>query len=213
MIEGRSTERADPSALGFLSTRRSPKLATIREPGPNDHELEAILIAASHVPDHGQLVPWRFVVVRGGDRSILGDAIRRRFDQLHPEASSEQASKARSRLAHAPVVIALVFCPRVHSKVPEWEQILTVGAVGMNLLHACRAMGFDGLWLTEWYAYDAAVLEHLGLDVDERVAGFFHVGTATHTRTQRLRPKPHEVITVYRPDVEAVHEPMRESCD
>ena len=31
-------------------------------PGPDPEQLEAILTAAIRVPDHGKLVPWRFIL-------------------------------------------------------------------------------------------------------------------------------------------------------
>ena len=192
-------QEQEQSFIESLMTRRSPKLSMIGEPGPNRQQIDELLTAASHVPDHGRLVPWRFVVVEGHHRSELSQTIRRRFDALHPDASAERAAKMRSRLTQAPVVICLIFCPKNQPKIPEWEQMLTVGAVGMNVLHAARAMGFAGLWLTEWYAYDEVVTKDLGLRTDERIAGFFHIGTALHTQPQRERPSIDEIVSMYHP--------------
>ncbi len=49
-------------------------------------------------------------------------------------------------------------------KIPDWEQVLSAGAVCMNLIVAANALGFRTAWLTEWMAYDRRVLDALGLD-------------------------------------------------
>ena len=56
--------------------------------------------------------------------------------------------------------------------------MLSAGAVCMNLLVAANALGYAAVWLTEWYAYDRAVLARLGIAEHERVAGFIHIGRA-----------------------------------
>lgn len=127
----------------------------------------------------------------------LGTVIGTCFEADHPGASSEARAHARGRLAHAPLVIAVVFCPREHPKVPEWEQVLSAGAACMNLLHACRATGYAAIWLTEWYAFDRRVLDELGLERKERIAGFVHIGTESETRDDRVRPALPDIVTEY----------------
>ena len=102
----------------------------------------------------------------------------------------------RNRFNRAPVVVGLVSRPREHPKVPEWEQVLSCGAVGMNMLIAANALGFDAQWLTEWYAFDDTLAPHLGLRDSERFAGFFHFGTRTLPKTERDRPSLDEILTV-----------------
>ena len=51
--------------LDLLLTRRSVSANSLGEPGPSAAELELMLRAASRVPDHKKLVPWRFVLFRG----------------------------------------------------------------------------------------------------------------------------------------------------
>lgn len=54
-----------PDALDLLRTRRSFRLMDLVEPGPSGEALETLLTIASRVPDHGRLVPWRFVLFEG----------------------------------------------------------------------------------------------------------------------------------------------------
>ena len=67
----------------------------------------------------------------------------------------------------------------------------------MNLTVAANAMVFATTWLTEWYAYDRAVLERLGVAPHERMAGFIHVGTAPEPREDRVRPTLADLVTSY----------------
>ena len=85
--------------------------------------------------------------------------------------------------------------PPAHPKIPDWEQVLSAGAVCMNLLTAASAHGFSASWLTEWYAYDRRVLQAFGLSPQERIAGFVHIGTATSPSPDRPRPALAEIVT------------------
>jgi nitroreductase len=65
----------------------------------------------------------------------------------------------------------------------------------MNVLHAAHAMGYAASWITEWYAYDRAVLARLGLADNERIAGFVHIGTPAKPPEERERPKLESLVT------------------
>jgi nitroreductase len=82
-----------------------------------------------------------------------------------------------------------------HVKIPEWEQVLSAGAAAMSLVLAAHALGYGANWITEWYAYDRAVLEALGLKDNEKVAGFVHIGTPKHAPEDRPRPALAEIAT------------------
>ena len=94
----------------------------------------------------------------------------------------------RTRFLRAPVVVAVVSSPVPHPAAPEWEQVLSAGAVCLNLLHASAAMGFGAQWITEWYGYDEGVKAAFGLTGPERFAGFVYIGTPTEQPADRERP-------------------------
>jgi nitroreductase len=174
--------------LALMAKRRSiaPQFMTGR--GPDGPELEQLLTLAGRVPDHGRLFPWRFVVIEGAARARAGDVIAAAYCSDNPQADAESIAFERNRLARAPVVVAVVSKAAPHAKIPEWEQVMSAGAVCMNLLIAARAMGFAGCWLTEWYAYDRRVLDVLGLAPNERIAGFVHLGMSDTVPRERDRP-------------------------
>jgi nitroreductase len=109
----------------------------------------------------------------------------------------EEAARAEElrRFARAPLVVAVVSRAAPHFKIPEWEQILSAGAVCMNMIVAARALGFSATWLTEWMAYDGRFRAAIGLAEHERIAGFLHIGRATAVIEDRPRPPLAEIVT------------------
>lgn len=193
-------ERLDPApasaeTLGFLARRRSVPVRDLGEPGPDDAELERLLTLAARVPDHGKLAPWRFIVVAGDARARIGGVIAEAFLARQPDAQLPSIEAERGRLCRAPVVVAVASAPVLNPKVPEWEQVLSAGAVCHQLLLAANAMGYAAQWITEWYAYDRRVVAALGLSGGERLAGFVHIGTARGAAEERTRPDLAEKVT------------------
>lgn len=180
-----------PDMAERLLTRRSITAANLTEPGPDAATLETILAAAMRVPDHGKLAPWRFLLFQGEARGRFGAVLAEAFQAANPEAKDKLVAFERERFLRAPLVIAVIASPQVpHAKIPEWEQILSAGAVCQSLLIAASAHGFSGQWLTEWYAYDTRVRLALGLSDSEKVAGFVYLGTAACPPAERDRPDP-----------------------
>lgn len=186
---------AFPHPIDLLRKRRSLKPVELVEPGPSPSELDTLLTIASRVPDHGKLTPWRFIVFAGPTRLKAGAAIAAAFTAKYPDAKAEQIDFERNRLTRAPLVIAVVSRAAPHAKIPEWEQVLSSGAAAMNLLTAAHALGFGATWITEWYAYDRAVLDALGLAAHEKIAGFVHIGRPAQVPEDRPRPALADIVT------------------
>ncbi|HEX2172525.1 MAG TPA: nitroreductase [Dehalococcoidia bacterium] len=181
--------------LELLQTRRSVAPHLLGEPGPTAKELDLLLTIAARVPDHGRLTPWRFIVLEGDARHWIGEAIAAAYRADEPGADATKVEFERGRLARAPLVVAVVSRARPHVKIPEWEQTMSAGAVCMALVIAANAMGFATSWLTEWYAFDRRVLDALGLEPDENIAGFVHIGRPTNPPVERPRPTLSEIVT------------------
>ena len=109
------------------------------------------------------------------------------------------AEEDRGRFLRAPVVVAVVSRAAPHPKIPEWEQMLSAGAVCLNLVHAAAAYGFRANWLTEWCAYDRDALTALGVGEKENVAGFLHIGTSDLAPGDRDRPDIDKIVEPFDP--------------
>ncbi|MBX9759323.1 MAG: nitroreductase [Beijerinckiaceae bacterium] len=181
--------------LSLMARRRSAPPLTMAGPAPDAAELETLLTLASRTPDHGKLAPWRFIVFEGDARLRAGAIFAEAFAVKNPGASESQLDIERKRFAHAPLVVGVISRAAPHPKIPEWEQVLSAGAVCMNLSHAANALGFVSAWLSQWVAYDRAVLDRLGVAADEKVAGFVHIGRGTIAVEDRPRPALADFVT------------------
>ena len=173
------------TVIESLLTRAST--SKLAEPVPSREELDHILQAAIRAPDHGALRPWRFLVIQGEGLRRLADIGAETLKRRDPDATDADLDRAREKLTRAPMVIALGgrIDPE-HGKIPEVEQILSVGAAGMNLLNALHALDFAGKWVTGPNPYDPFFAEALGFAAPERCYGMFMVGTPERDEKPRL---------------------------
>jgi nitroreductase len=184
-----------PDTLEFLLKRRSVVAAGLNDPGPGYDQLKILLRIAARVPDHGKLAPWRFIVFQGEARSDFGRKLAEITKDNMPDASQERIDLEANRFMRAPLVIAVVSAAEIHVKIPQWEQVLSAGAVCQNLVVAATAMGFGVQWITEWYAYDEAVGAALKLAAHEKIAGFIYVGSSDVNPEDRKRPDLDQLIS------------------
>ena len=191
----------NPTFLQALDARRSVPSKQLSAPGPDESTLLRMLTAASRVPDHGKLVPFRFLRISGDARHSLGETLAARTLALDPNAPPAAVEKDRARFSHAPVIIAVVARLTPGHKVPEQEQLLTAGSVCFALLQSAQALGFGAQWLTGWAAYDAVILQTLGLQANEKIAGFIHIGTARLDVPERERPDAARLLSDWSPPV------------
>ena len=189
------------SLLRALDARRSVPSKQLGEPGPDAATLTRMLASAVRVPDHGKLVPFRFVHIRGDARHVLGDRLAARTRTLDPDAPDAAVEKDRGRFSSAPDIITVIARLTPGHKVPEQEQLLTAGSVCFALLQAAQALGFGAQWLTGWAAYDATIGGILGLRADEKIAGFIHIGTPGMEAPERDRPDAAALLSDWHPSV------------
>lgn len=182
------------SPMTLLQTRRSGKPRDMIAPGPDADQLRAILEVATRTPDHGKLAPWRFVIVSADQRDALAALLERAYRADNPQAGRLEI-EAMHQFAHqAPTLVVALSSPKKASKIPVWEQELSVGAAIMNLLNATHASGFVGGWLTGWPSYSDMVRDSFGT-ADERIAGFVFIGTPGRPQDERPRPEYNKVVS------------------
>ena len=182
--------------LAFLATRRSFKPDKLLAPGPTAEQLSEILKAATRVPDHKKLAPWRFIAFEGEARARAGEIFAAACQAEEKEPPSHvRLDMERARFTRAPLVLAVVSEIKPRPGAPEWEQILSAGALCFNVCIAANAMGFGTSWITEWIAYSGHVRSALQLKDNERIAGFIYIGTPGEKPEERERPEPAKLLT------------------
>jgi nitroreductase len=117
-------------------------------PGPSHADLERIMLAGARAPDHGRLAPWRFVVLEGPGRSVLGKAMAEALRANRPDCTEAHLATERDKPMRAPTIIAVgAHLVRLH-KVPELEQVQAVAAAVQNMFLAAHALGIGVMWKT-----------------------------------------------------------------
>jgi nitroreductase len=181
------------STATLLATRRSGKARDLVAPGPDAVTLRAILSAAMRVPDHGKLAPWRFVTVADDRRAALSEAMVAALAQERPGAAQVEIDGARGIALQAPCLVVVLARPDPSRPIPEWEQLLSVGAACGLLCVAAHAHGFVANWLTGWAAYSPGVTAALA-EPGERIAGYFFIGSQARPLEERPRPDYDAVV-------------------
>lgn len=181
--------------LALLLSRRSGSAKRMTGPGPTPTELDTIFEAATRVPDHGKLTPWRFILFEGEGRARFGNVLAECYRVAIPEADEERVRAERDRFLRAPVVVGVISRVREGLPIPAWEQTLSAGASAMTLVVAAHALGYVANWITEWCAYDPCVHEKLGLANNERIAGFIYIGKSAAALEDRPRPDFRALVT------------------
>lgn len=186
------------SIFSLLLTRRSARPRELVAPGPSNAEMEQILTIAARVPDHGKLFPWRFVTVSKNQRDALAKLLRQALAEDEPDALEAKVEKAEEFARQGEALVVLISAPVADHKIPLWEQELSAGAAGMNLLLAAHALGYAAGWITGWQAYSERVRAAF-CGPGERIAGFIFIGTPGRELEERPRAP---LATVWRPWVE-----------
>ena len=161
-------------ALEALQTRVS--VAVLGVPGPDQQQLRQLLQAAIRAPDHGLLRPWRFVVLRGEQRTRLGELLCQARRAVQPDVSQDDLDKLAAKPFRAPVIVAAVAEVDPHNRVPVLEQVVATGAAVQNLMVAAHALGVGAMWRTGSLANHPLVKRGLGFDDKDEVVAFVYLG-------------------------------------
>ncbi|MEP9354935.1 nitroreductase [Xanthobacter sp. KR7-65] len=188
-----------PQTLELLEARRSLPLRALLEPGPSPDELDRMLAIAARVPDHGRLVPWRFIVLEGDARAAAGAQLDELYAVRNPGLTPDKSRMWQDYLTRAPLTVVVVSRADPAAKIPELNQVLSAGAACMNLVVAATALGYSALWLLKWPGRDREAAALLGVTETEKVAGFIHIGRPAVRPEDRPRPSLAQVVTRWTP--------------
>ncbi|WP_428820709.1 nitroreductase family protein [Microbulbifer sp. MCCC 1A16149] len=161
-------------ALEALHNRVS--IGVLGEPAPNSQQREAIFRSALRAADHGNLRPWRFLVVEGEARARMGE-IYLEASQSGEPLSEAQRERTLAMPLRAPLVVVAITRLQEHPKVPYNEQRMSTAGAVQAMLTAAFAEGVGAYWRTGALAENRAVAEGLGLAENEEISGFIYMGT------------------------------------
>jgi len=178
-----------------IVSRRSTVAADAAE--PTAEELDAMLTAATTVPDHGGLHPWRLVVIRGEARAAFGDALAAAGREADAALPSNAQERLRSKAFAAPMLIAVVARVAPAAKVPVWEQAASAACSGYAIALAAHQLGLAAIWKSTSFRQGAALRRVLDMGEDDQFLGWVNVGREAAPRAVRPRP-PVELSEIVR---------------
>ncbi len=158
---------------------------------PDRATLDQILAAATTVPDHGGLRPWRFAVVGGTGQERFGQALVDGLHQLRgPDLPEAAVAKMRGKSTAAPCAVMIIASPTLESNVPEWEQVVSASCTGYAMVLAATALGLGAVWKSAAVLDAPAVRQLFDLAAHERLLGWINVGTPAELgRKARSEPE------------------------
>lgn len=194
------SDAANTTAL-LMQSRQTILPKRLFAPGPDPREIGMLFNAAATAPDHGQLLPWRFIVVAESARASLAEVFGAALLERDAAATPEQLEQAREKAFRAPLLLLLVVdgvCG--DAEIDLAERIVSAGCAVQNLLLMATALGY-GSALTSGKALKSAGLRALfGLDHAAQALCFVSVGTVGARKKARQRPTPMQFVSTLRPD-------------
>lgn len=173
--------------IAQIEARRS--IGKLTPPMPTLDELNVALRCAMTAPDHKELKPYRFTVMTGEALGRFGEVLLKagveRADRLGEVLDDTARTKLLNMPKRAPMIIAVVTDYKVHPKVPEFEQLLCVGAVIQNLLLALESQGYHTVWRTGDLCNEPTIKTHFNVSDDNVVCGFVYVGSSDIVMPER----------------------------
>lgn len=166
-----------PSSLAALIERRSVSPRRLHLPGPSLAEIDLMLQAALRAPDHGGLRPWRVIEFPLDQRETLADLFEQEKISRDPLVGAEDRKRAREHALRSPELLGFVVAPLRNARIPVREQWLAAGAALGNLLNAAHALGYGAIILSGERCFNEVLLQRLGVQPHEALAGFVSIGT------------------------------------
>lgn len=186
------------SIFDIIKHRRSIGKMTAER--PSREQIERLLEAATHAPNHRHTQPWKFIVLAGDARAKLGEVMARslaaRIGETMGGKTEAILNKERHKLLRSPVVIVVVSEPPHQPNVVEIENIEATAAAVENMLLVGEEMGLACMWRTGDAAFDPRVKHWLGLSPDETIVSFLYVGYPAIPHLER-QPIPYQEKTIW----------------
>jgi len=179
--------KREMSVFDIIKSRRS--IGKMTEERPAHRQIERLLEAATHAPNHHKVEPWRFFVLAGDARKelseVMAGALAERLREKPNEKGEAILAKERTKLLRSPVVIVVAAEQPRQPKVMAIENIEAVAAAVENMLLTAEEMGLACMWRTGDAAYDARVKQWLGLEPQDAIVAFLYVGFPAIAKVER----------------------------
>ncbi|MBK8187369.1 MAG: nitroreductase [Cellvibrio sp.] len=161
--------------VDVLQKRQS--VGRLQAPAPDQAQCEALILAAIRAADHGNLTPWRFLLIQDQGLVTLGDVFLEAAKITKSSLTGAEEERLLTMPRRAPLILIVIARIQEHPKIPQHEQLYSAAAAAQNILNAAYAMGFGAIWRTGEMASHPHVANRLGLTLNEQIIGFLYIGT------------------------------------
>lgn len=138
--------------------------------------LEQLIEAAGWAPSHYNTQPWKFIVMTGEGRNLLGEGYAKVYTASTGDTDAEKLDKEAKKAFRAPVVIAAVCSPSDDPRAIIEEELAAAHAAVQNMLLAAHALGLGAIWRSGAPMYHQAMHEHFQLSDKEQLVGLVYIG-------------------------------------
>ncbi|MHA0855538.1 nitroreductase family protein [Paenibacillus sp. CMAA1364] len=182
-----------------IRTRRSNGRVS-QEEVPNTM-IEQILEAGTWAPNHRLTEPWRFFVLQGKGRELLGHALADIAVSSFSDPTSVEAlvaaESAMKKPLRAPVIITVAVAPKTRANVIELEEYGAVFSAIQNMLLEAHGQGLGAVWRTGEPTYNAQMNKAFGLAPNHKVLGFIYLGYPVEGFTPQGKRTSYKDMTVW----------------
>ena len=186
------------SIFDIIQRRRS--IGKMTEQSPTREQIERLLEAATHAPNHHKAEPWRFFVLAGKARNELGEimasSLATRIQETMGEKTQAMLDKERNKPLRSPIVIVVASEHPTTPNVIAIENVEATAAAVQNMLLVAEEMGLACMWRTGDGPYDPHIKQWLGLSTEDAIVAFLYVGYPAISQTER-RPIPFDTKTTW----------------
>jgi nitroreductase len=186
------------TTFDLIKKRRS--IGKMTSEVPTHEQIERMLEAATHAPNHHKAEPWRFFVLTGSARERLGEIMVTSLNARLAEQTlpNKQAilDKEQHKPLRSPVLIIVASEHAQQPNILDIENIEAVAAAVENMLLTGAEMGLACIWRTGDAAYDPQVKQWLGLSNKDHIVAVVYVGFPAATAPER-DPQPFSEKTTW----------------
>lgn len=172
--------KIDPELLNeLIRERRSIFPQDYTGEKVNDDIVKQILENARWAPTHKMTEPWRFLVFTGdGIRALakMQSDIYRSVTEADGTFKEGNYQKLQTKPLLSSHIIAILMKRDERKSVPEVEETGAVFCAIQNMYLTASAYGLGGYLSTGGITYFDEAKEAFGLEPEDRLVGFFHIG-------------------------------------
>lgn len=180
-----------------IRSRRS--IGRVKQTPVPRHLIEEVIEAACWAPSHYNTQPWKFIVMTGEGRSLLGRGYANVATAMNPELAGEQLeelhAKEHMKAKRAPVIIAAVCSPSDDPRASYKEELAAAHSAVQNLLLAAHARGLGAIWRSGAPMYHDAMKQTFQLADKEELIALVYLGYSDLPDRTSTRKAAHEVTS------------------